>query len=241
MAIARHRHSLDGGYPRGEETRARIITAAMELFGARGFEGASTRDIAARAGVNAPALQYYFNNKEGVYLACAEQTVARVWEYLSEVVESAQQLLVDGADDETLIGAFCKIQAQVAELMFESSPDEGWRLMMAREQAGLGPALGFQIVYERVSKRIYSVTGAIVGRLLGRPADDAETLIRTMALSGQLMFFSVMRRTALTKLNWDAYDADRRAQVKNIIGEQTRAVLRSMIAERAAGQPSAVR
>ena len=67
MTVAgRHRHSVEGGYARGEETRARIVTAALRLFGQRGFDGASTRDIATAAAVNAPALQYYFDNKEGV-------------------------------------------------------------------------------------------------------------------------------------------------------------------------------
>jgi hypothetical protein len=69
---------------------------------------------------------------------------------------------------------------------------------------------------------------AIVGRLLGRPADDAETLIRTMALSGQLLFFSMMRRTALTALNWDAFDAERLELINRIINEQTSTLLRSM-------------
>jgi AcrR family transcriptional regulator len=64
--LAKHRHSVTGGYTRGEETRARIIAAAMRLFGEKGYEAASTRDIAAAAGVNAPALQYYFDKKEGV-------------------------------------------------------------------------------------------------------------------------------------------------------------------------------
>src|SRR3981081_957713 len=107
--LAKHRHSVDGGYARGEETRARIIAAAMELFGERGYEGASTRDIAASAGVNAPALQYYFDNKEGVYLAWAEQIVARVWEHLSEEVNSAERALASDADDDALIEAFCAI------------------------------------------------------------------------------------------------------------------------------------
>lgn len=44
----------------------------MEAFGEHGFAGASTRDIASRAGVNAPALQYYFENKEGLYRTCVE-------------------------------------------------------------------------------------------------------------------------------------------------------------------------
>src|SRR5882724_12890789 len=96
----KHRYAVEGGYARGEETRARIVTAALRMFGERGFEAASTRDIATSAGVNAPALQYYFDNKEGVYLACAEYIVSRVWEHLSEVIEHAQRTLASEPDDD---------------------------------------------------------------------------------------------------------------------------------------------
>ena len=68
----RPRRAPAGGYARGDETRQRIIDAAIRLFGEHGFAGASTRDIAAAAGVNPPALQYYFESKEGVYNACAQ-------------------------------------------------------------------------------------------------------------------------------------------------------------------------
>jgi AcrR family transcriptional regulator len=230
--IAKHRHAVDGGYPRGEETRSRIITAAMMLFGERGYEGASTRDIAASAGVNAPALRYYFENKEGLYLACAEHIASRVWEHLSEVVDRAERILEDNAPDASLIEAYCAIQAQTAEWMFRALRTDHCRLFMAREQAGLGSSTGFQIVYQRVSKRIYAVTSGIVGRLLGRPADDDEILIRAMALSGQLAFFASMRRPGPTVLNWEAIDADRLELIKRIINEQTSALLRSMTAAR---------
>ncbi|MFJ5382597.1 TetR family transcriptional regulator, partial [Cupriavidus sp. CER94] len=91
--MARHRPAAEGGYQRGEETRARIIEAAMRLFAAHGFDGASTRDIAREANVNAPALQYYFDNKEGVYLACIEYFVERAWAMLQDVVAAAEGLL----------------------------------------------------------------------------------------------------------------------------------------------------
>jgi TetR/AcrR family transcriptional regulator, regulator of cefoperazone and chloramphenicol sensitivity len=235
---SKHRHAVDGGYQRGEETRARIVITALKLFGERGFEGASTRDIAASAGVNAPALQYYFDSKEGVYLACVEHIVARVWEYMSEVVNRTERLLENDADDAALIEAFCGIQAQLAELMF-TSPDAGdWRLFMARQQSGMGPAAGFQMVYERVSRRISRVTSTIVGRLLGRPSGDDETLIRTMALSGQLMVFQMARRSALTALNWDSVNAERLALIKRVIREQTTALLKSLLATRGSGRAS---
>lgn len=227
-AVAKHRHAVERGYPRGDETRARIIGAALKLFGERGFAGASTRDIASSAGVNAPALQYYFDNKEGVYLACVEHMMSHIWEYLSGAVAAAEQVLAREASDEELIDAFCAIQGQLAEFMFTSQEASEWRLFMARQQAGAGPPAGFRIVHERLSKRMSSVTAALVGRLIGRPANDDETLIRTMALNGQLTVFQVARRSALTALNWDAIDAGRLAILKRVIREQTSALLRSM-------------
>src|SRR5438445_1831943 len=48
-------------------TKARILGAAEEVFAARGYEGASTRDIAARAGVNISSLHYHWESKETLY------------------------------------------------------------------------------------------------------------------------------------------------------------------------------
>ena len=233
---AKHRRPPDTGYARGDETRARIVLTALRLFGECGFEGASTRDIASAAGVNAPALQYYFDSKEGLYLACVEHIVEHAWQHLAGVVGQAERALRAGANDAALIEAYCAIQAQMADFMFTASDANEWRLFVARQQAGMGPKAGFQILHEQVSKRVSAVTSGIVGRLLGRPAGDDETLIRTMALNGQLMVFQVMRRSALTTLNWDSMDAQRLARLKGIIREQTTALLHSMIASRDAAR-----
>ena len=47
-----------------EDTRNSIIKAAIEAFSEHGFEGASTRDVADRAGVNQGLLTYYFKSKD---------------------------------------------------------------------------------------------------------------------------------------------------------------------------------
>jgi AcrR family transcriptional regulator len=225
----KHRHAVAGGYARGEETRARIVAAALRLFGERGFEGASTRDIAAAAGVNAPALQYYFDTKEGVYLACVEHIGKRVWEYLAEVTAEAERALAANADDAELIEAFCAIQEQHAQFMFTSQDTDDWRLFMARLQSGEGPRAGFEFIYKHVRFRLASVMSTIVGRLLGRAADDEETLIRTTALAGQLHVFQMARRSVLAKLNWDRIDKSRLDLMKGILREHTGVLLRAMV------------
>jgi AcrR family transcriptional regulator len=49
-----------------ELTRERILGAAVAEFGARGYSGARTASIAARAGVNAQLISYYFGGKQGL-------------------------------------------------------------------------------------------------------------------------------------------------------------------------------
>ncbi|KAB8181976.1 TetR/AcrR family transcriptional regulator [Microbispora catharanthi] len=49
-----------------ERTRERILEAAVEEFGAKGYAGARTAAIAARAGVNQQLISYYFGGKQGL-------------------------------------------------------------------------------------------------------------------------------------------------------------------------------
>lgn len=54
-------------------TRREILRAAEESFAASGFVGATTRRVAARAGVNVATLHYHFGNKERLYRAVLEE------------------------------------------------------------------------------------------------------------------------------------------------------------------------
>jgi TetR/AcrR family transcriptional regulator len=58
--------------------RALILQAAEEVFAAKGFEGATTAEIAARAGLPKANLHYYFSTKEAVYRAVIADTL-RLW------------------------------------------------------------------------------------------------------------------------------------------------------------------
>ena len=228
----RLRRSPDGGYARGDETRHRIIEAAVELFGEHGFEGASTRDIAARAGVNAPALQYYFENKEGVYRACAEALADEAWKTFGPHIEHAREALRENAGAAVLIDAFIRIQEAIADVAFAKTNDRGKRLFFAREQAGHEPESATQILGCRIREPLNNASAALVARISGRPADDPVTLIRTFSLHGQLVIFHVAHRSTLSMLGWKNIDAEKAEQLKSTIREQTRTLLEQWSRER---------
>lgn len=61
--------------PRGAEVRERVLHAALECFGAFGFEGTSTRAVAERAGVSHPLLLYHFDSKEQLWQSTMEAVI----------------------------------------------------------------------------------------------------------------------------------------------------------------------
>ncbi|MGF6773671.1 AcrR family transcriptional regulator [Paraburkholderia sp. GAS199] len=226
------RRSPEGGYARGDETRHRIIEAAVEMFGEHGFEGASTRDIAARAGVNAPALQYYFENKEGVYRACVEALADEAWKTFGPAIEKAQEALDGNADTPALIDAFIRIQEAIADGAFAKASKPGRRMFFAREQAGYEPESATQILSCRIRDPLNSASTAIVGRICGLPATDAIILIRTFSLHGQVVIFHVAHRKTLSLLGWTSIDTEKAELLKSVIREQTRTLLEHWSRER---------
>src|SRR5215831_18051772 len=61
---------------RSVETRDRLVDAALQEFATHGFDGATTREIARRAGVALAALPYHFTTKEALWRAAADRIFA---------------------------------------------------------------------------------------------------------------------------------------------------------------------
>ncbi|MFO7976625.1 MAG: CerR family C-terminal domain-containing protein [Candidatus Hydrogenedentota bacterium] len=61
----------------GEETRGRILLAALQVFGEKGYRDATHAEICLRAGVNTAAINYHFGSKRGLYQATWEDATAR--------------------------------------------------------------------------------------------------------------------------------------------------------------------
>jgi AcrR family transcriptional regulator len=87
--------ALDKAREAPRSTKARILAAAEEVFAARGFAGASTREIAARAGVNISSLHYHWASKETLYLAVFRNVFDHITDLLGRAVQGVQAAQID--------------------------------------------------------------------------------------------------------------------------------------------------
>ncbi|MBE1160928.1 CerR family C-terminal domain-containing protein [Dyella acidiphila] len=222
----RPRHSAAGGYARGDETRQRIIDAAILLFGERGYKDASTRDIAAAAGVNAPALQYYFENKEGLYKACAEYITDELQARYAPFLQRAKNALKNHADGETLIEAYLDMQSTTLDTVLTPSHLSKGRLV-GRELAGEAPNFTSELLQEKMKRPINKLLLELLARIMGTRPTDTITRIRLLTLKGLVLAFYYPPGACLELLGWKDIDAAKSRLIKADVQQQTRILLSS--------------
>jgi AcrR family transcriptional regulator len=125
---------------RSETTRAALITAGRELFGARGYADVGTEEIVRAAGVTRGALYHHFDGKRDLLSAVYEQVeselAAKVAESLSgaerplEVMREGAAMLLDAA-----------LEPEVQRIVLLDAPSvlgwEEWREIGLRYALGL--------------------------------------------------------------------------------------------------------
>jgi TetR/AcrR family transcriptional regulator len=82
------KHSQVEDGDRAEQTRKKILRAAVDQFSQRGLAGARTDAIAGAAKVNKALLYYYFKSKSGLYAAALEDAASKIAESSISALES---------------------------------------------------------------------------------------------------------------------------------------------------------
>jgi len=95
---------------KSEETRERILRAALDLFQEGSFDSTTMRDIAVKAGVATGAAYYYYDSKDALVLAFYEKAVAELAPLLDAALERA------GSDLKKRVAALLDVKLRYFEL-----------------------------------------------------------------------------------------------------------------------------
>lgn len=69
------------------DRRAVLVDAGLAVFSARSYRGATTAEIARRAGVTEPVLYRHFASKRDLFLACLDEAWVRLHDAVEDEIE----------------------------------------------------------------------------------------------------------------------------------------------------------
>jgi len=143
--FTRHR---PGAQSRGEDTRRRILETALQVFAIDGYDGASTRQLAERAGVNLPAIQYYFGSKEGLFRAVIDSIIERTEQHMEPLAGEVRAALARAdTPRDVLLELLCRMLEAFVSLVTGGPHVEAKRLLFARSEVEDTP--GLELLHER--------------------------------------------------------------------------------------------
>jgi AcrR family transcriptional regulator len=211
----RRRHRAGGGYARGEHTQRRLLDAGIELFAELGYERASTRAIARRAGVSLPALQYYFGGKEGLHRACAQYITEDVRSRLGPAAERVRLAL--GHPDLRRAELLELLRAVIEPFLegLATERPESWALFFARAQGEHSAT--FDAIFQQISGTLIALVTEIIGRILRQPPASPEVAIRAVAIVGQTALVRRARPIILRALGWPDFEGARLRMLKEVL------------------------
>jgi TetR/AcrR family transcriptional regulator len=185
---------------RADQTRARILDAAIGEFSESGLAGARTEQIAEAAGVNKALLYYYFKSKQALYAAALEVVAERVVASSMAVMRSKRsagermvQFVLNHFDRIHSQRAFQSLMQQ--ELMRLREGEENaltplvekvFRPMMGRVTELLAEGMRtkelicvdeWQMMYAALGANVfYFLSGPVMGMLVGKDLFESKAL-----------------------------------------------------------------
>jgi TetR/AcrR family transcriptional regulator, regulator of cefoperazone and chloramphenicol sensitivity len=207
----------------GEGTRNALVRVAIDLFGRKGYDATSTRDIAGAAGVNIAGIAYHFGGKGGLHRVCAEAIAgflsARIGEFAAGV-DDVERMTPEAAE-----AAFVAAVTGLARFMLSRPEAESVARFVVREQ--MDPTATFDILYAVLFRPRHERLCRLWARATGEDAASEKVIVSVSAVLGQVMFFRVGRATALRRLGWETIDAERCERIVETVVETIRATMAS--------------
>ena len=212
----------DSASSQAEQTRAALIRAALSLFGQKGFDGTSTRDIAAAANANIGSIAYHFGGKEGLRLACAGfivETIQRV----------AGQAMAAGAPSVPGAAAEAAAMAQIETILqrmvgfIVAQPEAGEIVQFVLRELS-HPTAALDAIYTGVFEPVHRRLCDIWAAATGEEAEAEETRLRVFAIIGQVVYFRIGREAVLRRMGWRSIGPAEAARIAGVVSENVHAI-----------------
>ncbi|PLX38974.1 MAG: DUF1956 domain-containing protein [Hyphomicrobiales bacterium] len=182
-------------------TRLALLEAALTLFGSKGYDATTTREIAAAAGANIASIAYHFGGKEGLRQACVEFIMTTMMQAsgMALATENVEGFARLGADEarERLIAT-----AERFAVFLLDNPKAGLIVrFMSREI--MAPSAALDTIYARFLGPAHTRVCALWAAATGMDAESEETRLLVFSLIGQAVYFRIAREVIMRRMAWE--------------------------------------
>ncbi|MGA7144454.1 MAG: CerR family C-terminal domain-containing protein [Desulfobacterales bacterium] len=204
----------------------RLLEAGVDIFGKHGFDAATTRMIAKKAGVNITAIPYYFKGKEGLYHAVVAYVAGKLESQVKSTLYEIEGRVGEGnLDHKEALSLLEKLLEKMINFMVGSAEAPRFARIVLREQ--LYPSSAYDIIFNRIMAPIINATAQMVATATDTPLSRMVSL-RALTLIGQVIVFRVARETMVRALGLKGYSPEETAEIRDVILEQTRTTIEAM-------------
>ena len=192
------------------DTRNRLLIAAIDAFGRKGYDGASIREIAAAADTNLAGIAYHFGGKDKLYRACLSHIVSTIADGVGTRLEG--RLAAPPETPEAARLTLKAILGAMAEVILATPRLSSFARVIVREQMDPSPA--FSILYDSFMAPMHARLCGLWAAATGKPAESDEVKLAVFTLVGGLLVFRITRAGTLKRLGWKDIG---QAELKSII------------------------
>jgi AcrR family transcriptional regulator len=194
-----------------EQTRAALISAGLKLFGQKGVEATSTREIAAEADANIASIAYHFGGKEGLRLACASHVADQL-----KIVAGASFLEGPAEPDtaEILSRFEAGLTAMLHFLLLRPEAREVAAFIL-REVSAPGPAI--DVIYRELFGPVHTALCRLWGSVTGAEPESEANKIAVFALIGQVVYFRIGLPLVMRRMGWEEIGESEVEKIRSVL------------------------
>lgn len=192
-----------------DTTRAALVQAALKLFGRQGFDGTSTREIAAEAKANIGSIAYHFGGKEGLRAAAADYIVDTIQTIAGQAMGSPQAATA-GHPEAARAQLFAALERMVTFIV--ASPQAGEIVQFVLRELS-HPTAALDRIYEGVFEPTHRRLCLIWEQATGEAAESEATRLTVFTLIGQVIYFRIGREAVMRRMGWHDIGAAEAAKV----------------------------
>jgi AcrR family transcriptional regulator len=206
-----------------EQTRRALVLAALKLFGRKGFEGTSTREIAAVANANIGSIAYHFGGKDGLRMAAADHIVETIQAIAGPVLGRVDQSIEAGLDREA---AHRQLAAAVERMVgFVVARPEAGEIVQFLLRELSHPTEALDRIYSGVFEPTHKRLCRIWEEATGEPAESERTKITVFTLIGQVIYFRIGREAVMRRMGWSEIGEREAGAVVDVVRANLDAIL----------------